>query len=64
MVTFWVLGAITIMFGAMIAGRLDRTLGVSDLSYSIALLMSFILFLLGGILWISVAVAVKHVSEE
>jgi len=48
----------------MISGHLEKGLGVSDLSFSFALLISFVLFLLGGLLWISVAVAVKKVSEE
>lgn len=58
---FWVLGAICVLFGSMISGRVEKTLGVSDIGYSLALLIAFILFLLGGLLWISVAVAVKEI---
>lgn len=62
--TFWVLGAVMIMFGSMIAGRLERGLGVSDVSFTIALILSFMSFLLGGLLWISVGLAVKKISED
>ncbi len=63
MVFFWVLGAVCILLGSMIAGRLEKTLGVSDIGYTVALLVSFVLFLFGGLLWISVAVAVKMAKE-
>ena len=63
-VTFWVLGSICILFASMIAGHLEKGLGVSDLGFTLALLISFVLFLVGGLLWISVAVAVKEISEE
>lgn len=62
--TFWVLGTVCILLGSMISGHLEKGLGVSDLSFSFALLIAFVLFLLGGLLWISVAIAVKKVSEE
>jgi len=63
-VAFWVLGAICLLLGSMISGHLEKDIGVTDASYFIALLFSFILFLLGGLLWISVSIAVKTVSEE
>jgi len=63
-VTFWVLGSICILLGSMIAGHLEKTLGVTDLGFGLALLISFVLFLVGGLLWISVAIAVKEVAEE
>lgn len=63
-VTFWVLGSVCILFGSMIAGHLERGLGVSDLGFTLALLIAFVLFLVAGLLWISVAIAVKEVSEE
>lgn len=61
---FWILGALLILFGSMISGRLEKGLGVSDYGFFLALLISFILFLLGGLLWISVAIAAKTVREE
>lgn len=62
MVVFWVLGSALILFGSMIAGHLEKTLGVSDTSYLLALLVAFVLFLVGGLLWISVAV--KKTAED
>ncbi len=59
MASFWVLGTVCILFGSMIAGHLEKGLGVDDLSYFLALLIAFILILLGGLLWISVAIAVR-----
>jgi len=63
-VGFWVLGALCILFGSMIAGNLEQEIGVTDAGYMIALIMSFILFALAGLLWISVAIAVKKTSED
>jgi hypothetical protein len=48
----------------MISGRLEKTLGVTTTSFVLALLISFVLILMGGLLWISVAIAAKHVVEE
>lgn len=64
MVLFWVLGTICILVGSMISGHLEKDIGVSDVSYLVALVVSFILFLFGGLLWISVGLAVKMASER
>lgn len=61
---FWIVGALALFFGSMIAGKLESTLGTDDLGLLIAFLVSIVLFLLGGLLWISVAIAVKETSEE
>lgn len=61
---FWIVGALAIFIGSMIAGRLEVTLGTSDLGLLVAALVAFVLFLLGGLLWISVALAVKETNEE
>jgi len=61
---FWILGAILIMLGSMISGSLEKGLGVSDSGFLLALAISFILFLLGGLLWISVAIATKTIRDE
>ncbi|HKZ45718.1 MAG TPA: hypothetical protein VJ343_03365 [archaeon] len=61
---FWIAGALLIMVGSMIAGRVQKGLGVSDSAFLLALLVSFVLFLLGGLLWISVAIATKVVRDE
>ena len=61
---FWIIGALLIMAGSMIAGRVDRGLGVSDSGFLLALIISLILFLLGGLLWISVAIGARVVKDE
>ena len=61
---FWIVGALAIFLGSMIAGKLEVTLGTSDLGLLVAALVAFVLFLLGGLLWISVAIAVKETNEE
>ncbi len=63
-VGFWILGTVCILLGSMISGRLEKTLGVTTTSFMLALLISFVLILMGGLLWISVAIASKHVVEE
>jgi|YelNatPaOPRAMG01_1025707.scaffolds.fasta_scaffold05477_6 hypothetical protein len=60
---FWVIGSICILFGSMIAGSLQRSLGVSESSFVIGLLTALLLFMLGGIFWITVSVAVKKKAE-
>jgi len=62
--TFWIIGAVAMFFASMIAGKLDYTVGTSDLGFVVAFLISLVLFLLGGLLWISVAIAVKETNEE
>lgn len=52
----WVLGAALIMFGALIAGQArPDVLGATTTSFAVALLVSFIFILLGGLFWITVA---------
>lgn len=60
---FWVVGAVFILFGSMIAGSLQKTIGVTDISYALAILIAFVFFLIGGLLWISVSFAIKSISE-
>lgn len=64
MVSFWILGALCILLGAMIAGNAEKSLGTGDSAFFTALLVAFVLMLLGGILWISVAVGTKFSVEE
>ncbi len=62
-VAMWVFGAFCLLFASMIPGTAQPGLGVSDAGLAIALPFAFILFLLGGILWGSVAFAVKKGHE-
>ena len=59
-VLLWISGGIAIFLGSMISGKLDFISGVDDLGFSFALAVSLLLFLLGGLFWISVALAIKH----
>jgi len=64
LVLFWILGAVCISIGAIIAGHIDGELGTDYGVSVVAIMISFVLFLLGGLLWISVAIAAKTVREE
>jgi len=56
----WVLGALLLLAGTWIIQNLKYEVGVSELSYTLAALVAFIFFLLGGLAWISVAVATRR----
>lgn len=64
MVFFWFIGAFCLLLGSMIAGQLEKTIGVTDLTYGFALVLALVLFLIGGLMWITVALAMKVVHEE
>jgi uncharacterized membrane protein len=55
--TFWVLGAICLLLGSMTGGAIQGSQGYDA---AIRAMMSLLLFLLGGMFWISVAMAVKN----
>jgi len=63
LVAFWFFGALCILFASMISGRLELTSGVTEMGYLIALIISLILVMIGGLLWIAVAIAAKHGAE-
>ncbi len=56
----WILGGIFLTLGIWILNNLKFGLGVSELSYATAMLVSLIFILIAGLLWINVSVAVKH----
>jgi hypothetical protein len=60
LITFWVLGAAFLFGGVWIVQNLELTLGVPVYSYFLAMLAAFVLFLLAGLCWISVAVATRR----
>ncbi len=60
---FWFLGSLCMLFASMIAGNLGKGES-SGISFTLAFLVSLFLYLVAGILWISVALAVKHMREE
>jgi hypothetical protein len=45
--------------GSWVMGNLELTVGVTQASYLVAVLASFVLFLLAGLCWIAVAFAVR-----
>lgn len=51
------------LLGSMIAGNVEKTTGVSESGFWTALLIAFLLFLVGGLLWISVATAAKTLLD-
>ncbi|MEE9323661.1 MAG: hypothetical protein V3U72_03880 [Candidatus Aenigmarchaeota archaeon] len=57
----WIFGGILITISAWILGHVEQTIGVSPVSYGLALFGAFVLILIGGLAWISVATATaKH----
>jgi uncharacterized membrane protein SirB2 len=59
LVVVWMLGSLLLLSGIWIVVNVELTLGVSWVSYLFAMLVAFILFLLAGFCWISVAVATR-----
>jgi hypothetical protein len=60
LVGVWILGGVFMLLGTWIIQNLEFNVGVSSVSYALAILISFVLFLLAGLAWISVAVATRH----
>jgi membrane protein DedA with SNARE-associated domain len=56
----WIAGALLILAGTWIIQNLKLEVGVTELSYALALIVAFIFFLLAGLAWISVAVATRR----
>jgi hypothetical protein len=56
-IIFWLIGAICVFIGALVAGTVDPSvLGATTSSVIISYTISFVLILLGGMFWISTAV--------
>lgn len=56
-IIFWLIGAICMFIGSLVAGTVDPSvLGATTSSVIISYTISFILILLGGMFWISTAV--------
>lgn len=63
LVAFWIIGSLSIMFGAWIVGHLEKTIGVSNLSYGASIVISALLIMFGGLAWIAVSVTVAEEEE-
>jgi len=56
-IIFWLIGAICMFIGSLVAGTVDPSvLGATTSSVIISYTISFVLILLGGMFWISTAV--------
>ena len=60
LVGVWVLGALFLLGGTWIIQNLKMEVGVTEVSYVLAAFIAFVLFLLAGLAWISVAVATRR----
>jgi len=61
LIASWIFGGILVSVGSWIMGHAEVNAGVSGVAYVIAVSVAFILILLGGLVWISVATATsKH----
>jgi hypothetical protein len=47
----------------MISGKLELKEGVTEIGYLIALIISLILVMIGGLLWIAASIAARHTAE-
>lgn len=60
LIATWIVGGLFLLFGVWVVQNLEFNIGVSELSYYLALLVALIFFLISGLCWISVAVGTKH----
>ncbi len=60
LVATWIAGGFFLLAGAWIVNNLEMNIGVSPLSYAVALFVAFIFFLIAGLMWINVASSIKH----
>jgi hypothetical protein len=60
LIATWVLGGVFILLGAWIVNNLEFTIGVSEISYAIAMAVALIFILIGGLLWINLSVALRR----
>jgi hypothetical protein len=59
LVIIWIIGGLFLLSGTWVMQNLELTIGVSTFSYTFALLIALLLFLIAGLCWISVAVGTK-----
>jgi hypothetical protein len=56
-IVFWIIGAICVFVGALIAGSVDPSvLGATTTAVAVSYIISFVLILIGGMFWISTAI--------
>ncbi len=52
----WLLGGIFMFVAALIAGNVELAEGATPVSFWLAVALSFVLFLIAGVCWISAAI--------
>ena len=60
LVVTWIVGGFFMLIGCWIVNNLEMNIGVSQVSYALALLVALIFFLIAGLMWINVASGLKH----
>ena len=56
-IVFWIIGAICVFVGALIAGSVDPSvLGATTTTVAVSYIVAFVLILIGGMFWISTAI--------
>ncbi|MFQ5647736.1 MAG: hypothetical protein ACE5FW_00710 [Candidatus Aenigmatarchaeota archaeon] len=60
LLSVWILGSVLLLAAVWIVQNLELVVGVPEPAYLIALGISFVLILLAGLCWISVAVATRR----
>ncbi|MCD6226367.1 MAG: hypothetical protein J7J93_01045 [Candidatus Aenigmarchaeota archaeon] len=63
-VLFWILGAGLLLAAALIAGNTQIDFSTSITNFGFSLMVAFVLILIAGLLWVSVAVAIKELEER
>ncbi len=56
----WILGAVLVFLGSLIAGNIEWVEGTTPFSFWISVLIGFFLLLIAGMAWISAAVNARH----
>jgi hypothetical protein len=60
LVVTWIMGGFFMLIGSWIVNNLEMNIGVSQVSYTLALIIALIFFLIAGLMWINVASGLKH----
>ncbi|RLG13385.1 MAG: hypothetical protein DRN66_04275 [Candidatus Nanohalarchaeota archaeon] len=60
----WIIGSLFIFIGSWFAGHLRENIGLSGFAYAAIIVVSFLFILLGGFMWITIAVIICHEELE
>ena len=56
----WLLGSIFMFAAAMIAGNVEWVAGTTEVSFWLSIALSFVLFLIAGVCWISASLNARR----